>query len=94
MKAIANGVLSLTVLDGWTHEVDWNGTGWVLDPNNVSKSFYNLMENEIVPLFYERDSNGLPKNWIKMMIASINLSDKFSAKWLLEEYRNKLYDKI
>ena len=94
MKAISNGVLSLTVLDGWTYEVDWNGTGWVLNPDNVSKSFYELMEKEIVPLYYERDGYGLPKAWIEMMKSSISLSEKFSAKRLLEEYRKKLYDKI
>jgi len=91
MKAISNGVLNCTVVDGWTHEVDWEGIGWTLDPHNVGESFYNLMESEIVPLYYNRNENGIPTQWIKRMRKSINLSNKFSAKRMLEEYKEKLY---
>lgn len=91
MKAISNGVLNCTVIDGWTHEVDWEGVGWTLDPKNVGGSFYNLMEKEIVPLYYDRDKNGLPERWIVRMKKSINLSENFSAKRMLEGYVEKLY---
>jgi starch phosphorylase len=91
MKAISNGVLNCTVIDGWTHEVDWDGIGWTLDPNNVSNDFYRLMETEIVPMYYQRDRNGLPQEWIQRMKKSINLSSNFSAERMLEEYHKKIY---
>src|SRR4030042_2182216 len=78
MKAISNGVLNCTVLDGWTYEVDWKDIGWVLDPNNVSDDFYNKLENEIIPLYFDRDKNGLPLKWIVKMRKSIDLSKNYS----------------
>ncbi len=91
MKAMSNGVLNCTVLDGWTNEVDWKGKGWVLDPENVSSSFYSLLENEIVPLYFKKDINGLPMEWIERMRSSIALVEKFSAKRVIQEYQDKLY---
>lgn len=91
MKAIANGVLSCTVADGWTHEVDWKNIGWVLEADSVSESFYTLMENEIIPLYYERNSDMLPTGWIKRMKASIELSKNYSSQRVFEEYKEKLY---
>src|SRR3990172_258094 len=91
MKASANGVLNCTVLDGWTYEVNWNGAGWILDPENVAESFYQKLSSEIAPLFYERDQNGLPQAWIKRMRASIELSKKFTTERVLEEYKKLLY---
>src|SRR3972149_1196754 len=91
MKASAKGVLNCTVLDGWTYEVNWNGAGWILDPENVAESFYQKLSSEIAPLFYERDQNGLPQAWIKRMRASIELSKKFTTERVLEEYKKLLY---
>src|SRR3989344_5040758 len=90
MKAISNGVLNCTVLDGWTNEVDWNGIGWVLDPANVSTSFYDFLESEIVPLYYERE-DGVPKKWIQRMRKSIEISVNFNTDRLLGEYNKLLY---
>ena len=91
MKAIANGVLNCTVVDGWTHEVNWEGIGWTLDLENISESFYSLLENEIAPLYYERDANGLPIKWIQRMKASIEISRDFTTERVLEEYKKYLY---
>lgn len=91
MKAISNGVLNCTVLDGWTYEADWTNTGWVLDAANVSESFYNTLENEIIPLYYDRDKNGLPMKWIDRMKKSINIVKKFSTQRVLAEYKEKIY---
>jgi glycogen phosphorylase len=91
MKAIANGVLQCTVLDGWTFEVDWEDKGWILDPNNLTASLYETLEKHIVPLYYERNENGLPDEWIKRMRKSIETAKKFSAERMLEDYRNKMY---
>ncbi len=91
MKAISNGVLQCTVNDGWAHEVDWNGIGWVLDPNNIANSFYNVVENEIVPLHYNRNAQGVPEEWVGRMKKSIELSKQFSTTRMLNEYKEKLY---
>lgn len=91
MKAISNGVINCTVLDGWTHEADWENVGWVLDPVHVSDSFYNFLENSIAPLYYSRDENGIPQGWIEMMKKSITLSEKFSTERVLGEYKKLLY---
>lgn len=91
MKAISNGVLNCTVQDGWTYEVDWEGIGWTLEPENVAESFYPLLENEIAPLFYQRNEAGLPIGWIEKMRRSIELSNKFSTKRMFDEYKDKLY---
>lgn len=91
MKAISNGVLNCTVVDGWTHEVNWEGVGWTLDPEIVGGSFYKLLEYEIIPMYYQRDENGLPNKWIQRMKKSINLAEKFSAKRMLSQYKEKLY---
>lgn len=91
MKAISNGVLNCTVLDGWTYEVDWKGAGWTLDPDSVAASFYNLLEKEIAPLYYAGGKNGLPKEWVARMRKSIEISKAFSSKRMLEEYSEKLY---
>lgn len=91
MKAISNGVLNCTVLDGWTYEADWKDTGWVLDTNNISEDFYNKLENEIIPLYYDRDKNGLPTKWIERMRKSIALSYQFSTERVIGEYCNKIY---
>lgn len=91
MKAISNGVLNCTVLDGWTYEANWDGIGWVLDPDNVAEDFYRLLENEIAPLYFSKDENNLPKGWIERMKKSIDLSRKFSATLMLEGYKKKLY---
>lgn len=91
IKAISNGVLSLTVIDGWTHELDWEGIGWTLDPENIDEDFYSTLENEVVPLYYKKDKNGLPGEWIKRMKKSIEASEAFSAEIMLEKYQKLLY---
>ena len=91
MKASANGVLNCTVLDGWTYEVNWEDAGWVLDPENISESFYNILENKIAPLYYEDRVDGIPVEWLKRMRASIELSKDFTTERVLEEYKKLLY---
>lgn len=91
MKAISNGVLNMTVADGWANEVDWSETGWILDPKNVSDSFYEKLENQAAPLFYQRNENNIPVDWIGMMEKSIELSKRFSAERMIEDYIKKLY---
>jgi len=91
MKAIANGVLPLSVADGWMAEVDIDKIGWTLDHNNLSESFYSLLELKIAPDFYARNQNGIPESWLEKMQNSIKLSESYSSKRMLEEYQTKLY---
>jgi len=91
MKAISNGVLQLTTVDGWTVEVDWLGKGWTLDQNNLTDDLYTKLEKEIAPLYFDRDEQGLPQAWLNMMKASIESYELYSADRMLNEYRDKMY---
>lgn len=91
MKAAANGVLNCTVVDGWTNEVDWVGGGWTLDPENVSESFYKILEYEIVPQYYDCNKDGLPHCWIQMMKQSMKIAENYSTERMLEDYKKLLY---
>jgi alpha-glucan phosphorylase-like protein len=91
MKAASNGVLNCTVLDGWTYEVDWNGIGWTLDPKNVAESFYEILEKEISPLYFQRNEQGVPIQWLERMKKSINLSKNYSSERMLHQYKELLY---
>lgn len=86
-KAAFNGVLNLSILDGWWHEgyQEVNGqplNGWTIGEdlgsadqqrqNQVdAESLYNLLQHQIAPLFYDRDHQGIPRRWLTMMKASI-----------------------
>jgi glycogen phosphorylase len=91
MKALSNGVLNCTVLDGWTHEINWEGMGWVLDPDNISESIYQTIEREIIPEYYQRDNNNIPVKWVSKMRKSIEASQSFSAEKMLENYKKLFY---
>lgn len=91
MKAIANGVLQLTVEDGWAAEVDWHETGWSLDGNHLPQTFYFRLEEDVVPAYYNRNEAGIPEDWVARMQRSIELSKQFSTTRMLQEYRDKLY---
>lgn len=92
MKAISNGVINLTVMDGWAKEVNWNGVGYVLDHQNLPLDLYSQLENNCISLFYDRDENGVPVKWVEMMKKSIELSEKFSTKRMINEYVERLYN--
>ncbi|MCL2102747.1 MAG: alpha-glucan family phosphorylase [Syntrophorhabdaceae bacterium] len=103
MKAAANGVLNVSVLDGWWDEGYSPDVGWSIgsgelyeDPeehDNVEcEALFNLLENEIVPMFYERDRNGLPVEWVAKMKASIRkLGAVFNTHRMVREYTESTY---
>lgn len=93
MKAIANGVLQLTVEDGWAAEVDWHDIGWSLDGNHLDETLYFRIEEDVVPTYYHRE-NGLPHEWIAMMQKSIDLAENYSSTRMFNEYKEKLYNII
>lgn len=103
MKTIANGGLNLSVLDGWwdeayTHEVGWKiGNGEEYDDLDYqdeieASMIYETIEKEIVPLFYNRGEEKLPRGWISMMKNSMrNLGPVFNTHRMVQEYANKFY---
>ncbi len=101
MKAAANGTLNLAILDGWWPE-SFNGkNGWAFgDPDNWdgnsddadADSIYKLLEDKIVPLYYDVEKDDLPHKWIKMMRETIKtVSPAFSAVRMMKEYLDKFY---
>jgi Glucan phosphorylase len=100
MKACLNGVLHLSVLDGWWVE-GYNGkNGWAIQPKEglppynyyEANQLYSLIEGEIRDLFYHRDEEGLPREWIKRMKYAIYTACKhFSINRALLEYLQKFY---
>jgi starch phosphorylase len=102
-KAALNGVLNFSVLDGWWCE-GYNGlNGWAIgdekdyDDQNIqdqvdAESLYDALENEIIPLYYARAENNLPRAWIARMKETIRtLAPQFSMRRMVKEYTNQLY---
>jgi len=102
MKAAFNGTLNLSVLDGWWAEAYDGTNGWAIDgtedPDHVAQdardaaALYDLLEKEVVPLFYDRDATGIPRGWIARMKASLRtIAPRFCATRMLDEYIRKIY---
>lgn len=102
MKAGINGVLNLSVLDGWYDEAYELSGGWAIghrEPYSPeqdvehARELYSLLENEIVPLFYERREDGVPEEWMRRVKTSIkNLSPRFNATRMLQDYLRQFYE--
>lgn len=102
MKAGANGVTNLSILDGWWIE-GWRHdapNGWGIEPAPEdhqqdaaeAAAIYQTLEEETVPLFYDRDENNLPREWIAMAKNAMRtVSPTFSAQRMLIEYIRRLY---
>ena len=103
MKAAINGVLNVSILDGWwcegyTEERGWrigNGEEYSdLDYQDAveSQALYNVLENEVIPCFYDRESGGLPLRWLKKMKASMQMAmQDFSAQRMVSQYGERFY---
>ncbi len=103
MKAAANGALNLSVLDGWWAEGYQPGLGWAIgggeeyddqrDQDEIeSHALYSLLEKEIVPLFYERGRDNLPREWIRMMKLSMKtLAAYFNSHRMVQDYLHRFY---
>ena len=103
MKAAANGALNLSVLDGWWIEgfAANPDTGWGIEPSELmdgkgdaadGDAIYSLLERQVVPLFYERDEQNLPREWIRRSKEAIrSLAPRFSSQRMVIEYINRLY---
>ncbi|WP_456433223.1 alpha-glucan family phosphorylase [Thermosulfuriphilus sp.] len=103
MKVLVNGGLNLSVLDGWWEEGYCPEVGWALpnvderlDPDKAdavqAKELYRLLEEEIIPSFYDRDDQGIPRAWVAKVRASMaKLTPRFSSNRMLREYTEKFY---
>ena len=104
MKAAANGALNLSIADGWWAEANHLGGGWTIDTEPTSddaksndkthaNAIYELLEKEIVPLFYQRNSvDDVPYEWVaRMKTAMQNLAPIFNTKRMVTEYAEQLY---
>jgi glycogen phosphorylase len=103
MKAAINGVPHLSIADGWWAEGAERGNGWVIDggapPENPdvadaadANALYRLLEDEVVPAFFDRDAAGIPHRWLATVKNSIRtVAPRFSARRMVKEYVDRMY---
>jgi len=103
MKAVVNGVINMSILDGWWHEAYNSDIGWAIgraedyDDEEYqdmveSNAIYEMLEREVVPLFYNRGADHLPRGWIALMKASIaTICPKFNTHRMVHEYIKQAY---
>jgi len=103
MKASMNGTLHLSVPDGWWPEASNGTNGWTISDESISwtpeqedqrdaAALYELLEQEIVPLYYDRDRNGVPHRWLERVRSAMEtISPQFSARRMVKDYVESMY---
>jgi len=103
MKAALNGVLNCSILDGWWDEAWRKDTGWAIGRGEAytnydyqdqveSQALYDLLEKQIVPLFYDRDEIGLPREWIRWMKkCMMAMAPVYNTNRMVHDYAEKYY---
>jgi starch phosphorylase len=102
MKSALNGGLNLSVPDGWWAEAYDGSNGWIIggevsaDPERQdaedAQALFDLVEGQVVPLFYDRDENGLPHGWLAKIKASLrSVGPGFSASRMMDDYARLAY---
>ena len=102
MKVVLNGGLNLSVLDGWWAEAFDGENGWAISGDSVydpsiqdtrdATAFYDLLEHEVAPLFYNRDAGGIPRGWIRRIKRSLQTNGpRFSATRMVGDYVESTY---
>jgi glycogen phosphorylase len=103
MKAALNGVLNFSVLDGWWREAYNGKNGWAIGEDKDPEvpeiqdqadalSLYSTLENEIIPLYYDRNADLIPLDWIEHMKNSLRtVTPQFSTRRMVKEYVERLY---
>jgi starch phosphorylase len=102
MKASLNGIPNLSVLDGWWVEGYNGANGWAIEDRQYAsaeeqdyqdaQSLYRLLEEEIVPLYYTQDRDGIPRGWVEIMREAIRSNAwRFSTRRMVKEYTTELY---
>jgi phosphorylase/glycogen(starch) synthase len=105
-KAVVNGTLHFSVLDGWWVEGYQPEAGWALTNETTyedvglqddldAEIIYSLLEQEVIPTFYDRNKNDVPENWVRMMKNSIaSIAPHFVTSRMLHDYIQRFYDKL
>ena len=105
-KAQMNGVLNFSVLDGWWLEGYVKGAGWALTDKRTyenqehqdqldAATIYSMLENEIIPLYYAKNTKGFATEWIQFIKNSIaQINPRFTTKRMIDDYLNKFYFKL
>jgi len=103
MKVLVNGGLNLSVLDGWWEEAYSPDTGWAISDEHLygngqdsdaadAGALYNTLEEEVIPQFYERDSDGIPQRWVARIRESMaRLTPVFSSNRSVRQYTEEYY---
>jgi starch phosphorylase len=98
MKAAINGVPHLSVSDGWWLEGYTGSNGWMIDPGSSSgdaaeaEALYRVIEEEIVPAFYERGPEDVPRRWVQTVKEAIRtVTPRFSARRMVKQYAEEAY---
>ena len=102
MKSALGGGLQLSVLDGWWAEAYDGSNGWAIDGRvdddhaaqdwRDANALFDLLEREVVPMFHERDAEGIPQRWVAMMRRSLAThGPRFSATRMVREYADRVY---
>jgi starch phosphorylase len=102
MKSALNGGLNLSVLDGWWVEADDGTNGWSISgdvapspeeqDDRDAEALYSLIEQDVLPLFYERDGDGIPHRWLARVKSSLaTIGPRFSATRMVEDYLRTSY---
>lgn len=102
MKAVMNGGLTLSISDGWWDEMPKDETGWTIPTVESqdlehrdyleSQALYDLLENEVAPLFYRRDKNGVPQEWLDLVRKSwTTLSPMVTSTRMVRDYTTQYY---
>ncbi len=105
-KAVMNGVVNFSVLDGWWAEGYREDAGWALKEDRTydnqqfqdeldAETLYNILEDEIIPAFYDRDKDQIPHKWINYVKNTIaGIAPHFTMKRQLDDYFSKFYHKL
>jgi starch phosphorylase len=102
MKASANGAVNLSIADGWWAEGYTGSNGWLIegaftgDDNAVdaaeAEALYRLLEEDVVPAFYDRDAIGMPTRWLRLVKEAIRtVMPRFCARRMVKEYAQRVY---
>ena len=104
MKAAMNGVLNLSVLDGWWYEGFREKAGWALSDERIyqdqefqdafdASTIYSLIEHEVAPLYFDQDENGCSHGWVKFVKKSLaEIAPVYTTKRMMDDYFSKFYN--
>ncbi|NMA73235.1 MAG: glycosyltransferase family 1 protein, partial [Bacteroidales bacterium] len=102
-KAVMNGVLNFSVKDGWWYEGYKEGAGWALTEKRAFENqgfqdeldaitIYSILENEIIPLYYDRNEKGIPTGWLKYVKNNIaQIAPEFTTRRMINDYEDRFY---